>query len=74
MDTTLIESEKALKALANALGELKSDIVRDAMAPKTVVREMAQNQLIDDVDFWLCAIDQRNLSSHTFNCRLSRSP
>jgi nucleotidyltransferase substrate binding protein (TIGR01987 family) len=35
-------------------------------APKTVVREMAQNGLISDVSFWLQAIDQRNLSSHTY--------
>ena len=36
-------------------------------APKHIVREMAQNQLIADVDIWLKAIDQRNLSSHTYN-------
>jgi nucleotidyltransferase substrate binding protein (TIGR01987 family) len=35
-------------------------------APKQVVREMAQNQLIRDVEFWLKSIDQRNLSSHTY--------
>jgi nucleotidyltransferase substrate binding protein (TIGR01987 family) len=38
----------------------------NSTAPKTVVREMAQNQLINDVEFWLNAIDQRNLSSHTY--------
>ncbi len=36
-------------------------------APKEVIREMAQNNLIDEVEFWLKAIDQRNLSSHTYN-------
>lgn len=36
-------------------------------APKQVIREMAQNQLITDVDLWLSAIDHRNLSSHTYN-------
>jgi nucleotidyltransferase substrate binding protein (TIGR01987 family) len=36
-------------------------------APKQVIREMAQNNLIDDVDIWLRAIDERNLSSHTYN-------
>ena len=36
-------------------------------APKQVIREMAQNGWIQDVDFWLKAIDQRNLSSHTYN-------
>ena len=36
-------------------------------APKQVIREMAQNALIDDVDIWLKSIDQRNLSSHTYN-------
>ena len=40
-------------------------------APKTVIREMAQNQLIDDLDFWLKAIDQRNLSSHTYREQLA---
>lgn len=36
-------------------------------APKQVIREMAQNGLIDDVDIWLQAIDERNNSSHTYN-------
>lgn len=36
-------------------------------APKQIVREMAQNSLIDDVDLWLKAIDERNRSSHTYN-------
>ena len=36
-------------------------------APKQVIREMAQSEYIDDVEFWLNAIDQRNLSSHTYN-------
>lgn len=40
-------------------------------APKSVIREMAQNQLIDQVDFWLRAIDQRNLSSHTYKEELA---
>jgi nucleotidyltransferase substrate binding protein (TIGR01987 family) len=42
-----------------------------ATAPKQVVREMAQAGLIDDVEFWLKAIDQRNLSSHTYNEKLA---
>jgi nucleotidyltransferase substrate binding protein (TIGR01987 family) len=40
-------------------------------APKQVVREMAQNKLIQDVDIWLVAIDQRNISSHTYNEELA---
>jgi nucleotidyltransferase substrate binding protein (TIGR01987 family) len=36
-------------------------------APKQVIREMAQNSLIDDPEKWLLAIDKRNLSSHTYN-------
>jgi nucleotidyltransferase substrate binding protein (TIGR01987 family) len=40
-------------------------------APKQVVREMAQNELIADVDFWLRAIDYRNLSVHTYNQQLA---
>ena len=40
-------------------------------APKQVLREMAQNGLIEDLDFWLNAIDQRNLSSHTYRERLA---
>ena len=42
-----------------------------ATAPKQVVREMAQSGLIENVEFWLKAIDQRNLSSHTYNERLA---
>lgn len=40
-------------------------------APKQVVREMAQNGFIEDVGFWLKSIDQRNLSSHTYNEELA---
>ncbi len=38
----------------------------NSTAPKQVIREMAQNQFIDDMTFWLKAIDQRNLSAHTY--------
>ena len=40
-------------------------------APKQVIREMAQSGLIDDASLWLEAIDQRNLSSHTYNEELA---
>jgi nucleotidyltransferase substrate binding protein (TIGR01987 family) len=42
-----------------------------ASAPKQVVREMAQNNYIDDVELWLKAIDQRNLTAHTYNADLA---
>ena len=41
-------------------------------APKQVIREMGQAELITDVSHWLVAIDQRNLSSHTYNEDLAR--
>ncbi len=40
-------------------------------APKQVIREMAQSGFISDVEFWLKAIDQRNLSSHTYREQLA---
>ena len=36
-------------------------------SPKQVIREMAQNNYINDPEIWLTAIDQRNLSVHTYN-------
>jgi nucleotidyltransferase substrate binding protein (TIGR01987 family) len=36
-------------------------------APKEVVREMARANLIPDPIIWLNAIDNRNLTSHTYN-------
>jgi len=42
-----------------------------ATAPKQVIREMAQNGFIEDIEFWLKSIDQRNLSSHTYNEKLA---
>jgi nucleotidyltransferase substrate binding protein (TIGR01987 family) len=36
-------------------------------APKQVVREMAQNGYIDDVQVWFDALEKRNLTSHTYN-------
>lgn len=56
--------ELAWKSAKKVMGTASS-------APKTVVREMAQNSLIDDADFWLEAIDQRNLSSHTYKEQLA---
>jgi len=44
----------------------------DTSAPKPVIREMGQAGLISDVVLWLQAIDQRNLSSHTYNEDLAR--
>lgn len=38
-----------------------------ASAPKQVVREMYRAGLIEDVELWLVAIDQRNMTSHTYN-------
>jgi len=40
-------------------------------APKQVVREMIQNDLIENVEIWLQAIDERNNSSHTYNEELA---
>lgn len=36
------------------------------VAPKDVVREMAQSGYIENIELWLNAIDMRNLSSHTY--------
>jgi len=36
-------------------------------APKQLVREMAQESLIDDIELWFSALEGRNLSSHTYN-------
>ena len=40
-------------------------------APKTVIREMARNGLLEDVEFWLQAIENRNLSAHTYKEELA---
>lgn len=91
MSVSIVELEKVVMALAEALKLPKNDIVRDASvqrfkfcvelswknakkvmgtstsAPKDVIREMAQAGYISDVQAWLKAIDQRNLSAHTYN-------
>lgn len=41
-------------------------------APKQVVREMAQNGFITNIETWLIAIDYRNLSAHTYNEDLAK--
>lgn len=40
-------------------------------APKDVIREMAQNSYINDVEIWIEAINMRNLSSHTYKEELA---
>ena len=49
----------------------KKQMGTSTTAPKQVIREMAQNGLIEDVDLWLESINQRNLSSHTYNEELA---
>ena len=44
-----------------------------AVAPKQVNREMAQSGLIENVEFWLRSIDQKNLSLYTYNEKLAES-
>jgi nucleotidyltransferase substrate binding protein (TIGR01987 family) len=36
-------------------------------APKQVIREMAQNGYIEDVQVWFDALEKRNQTSHTYN-------
>jgi nucleotidyltransferase substrate binding protein (TIGR01987 family) len=36
-------------------------------APKQVIREMAQNGYVEDVQIWFEAIEKRNQTSHTYN-------
>jgi nucleotidyltransferase substrate binding protein (TIGR01987 family) len=36
-------------------------------APKQVIREMAQNGYIDNVELWFDFLEDRNLSSHTYD-------
>lgn len=40
-------------------------------APKDVIREMAQNFYIENIDVWLKSIDMRNISSHTYKENLA---
>lgn len=44
----------------------KKTMGTNSSAPKEVIREMAQNAYIINVDLWLKAVDMRNLSSHTY--------
>lgn len=44
----------------------KKLMATSSTVPKTVLREMAQQSLIADVDKWLSYIEARNLSSHTY--------
>lgn len=49
----------------------KKTMGSSSTAPKEVIREMAQNLYIADISLWLKAIDERNLSSHTYNEELA---
>jgi len=51
--------ELAWKTAKKKLGTLST-------GPKVIIREMAQQKLIDDVDKWFDYLEARNLSSHTY--------
>ncbi|MCB0370138.1 MAG: nucleotidyltransferase substrate binding protein [Bdellovibrionales bacterium] len=42
-----------------------------SVAPKDIIREMAQSGYIDNPEEWILAIDMRNLSSHTYKEELA---
>lgn len=52
--------ELAWKSAKKALG-------LSATAPKIIVRDLAQQGLIDDPNIWFTLIDARNRSSHSYN-------
>ncbi len=45
----------------------KKSLGLSAMAPKVVIREMAQAGVIDDPNRWFDYLEARNLSSHSYN-------
>jgi nucleotidyltransferase substrate binding protein (TIGR01987 family) len=45
----------------------KKSMGTSTASPKQVIREMAQSGYIDNIDIWLQALDQRNLSVHTYS-------
>lgn len=95
MAVIIVELQKAVKKLEEALAQPKNEFIRDSTiqrfefsielawktskrimgtatsAPKDVIREMAQNGYIQNIDVWLKAIDMRNLSSHTYKEELA---
>jgi hypothetical protein len=74
MAVSLPEFSKALVSLEEALTvekTAKKAMGTSTTAPKQVIREMAQSGFIEDVEFWLQSIDQRNLSPHTYNQKLA---
>jgi nucleotidyltransferase substrate binding protein (TIGR01987 family) len=40
-------------------------------SPRQVIRELAQSGLIDDPEFWFLALENRNLSSHSYKEELA---
>lgn len=46
---------------------LKKKMGTASVAPKSVLREAAAQGLISNIDMWFDFVDDRNLSSHTYN-------
>lgn len=46
---------------------LKKKMGTTSVAPKAIIREAATQGIISDPEKWLYFIDQRNLTSHTYN-------
>lgn len=57
--------ELAWKTSAKILGSTST-------TAKPVLREMAQNKLIDDVQLWFNLIEARNKSSHTYDKEVAK--
>ena len=50
----------------------KKKMGSDSIAPKVIVREMAQQRLIEDPELWIQFVNARNESSHTYKEDVAR--
>lgn len=50
----------------------KKTLGLSATAPKVVIREMAQQNVISDPEYWFSLLEARNLSSHTYREDLAK--
>ena len=95
MAVSVMEFQRAVTRLQDALRQEKNEFIRDSViqrfefcvelawktakkqmgsasgAPKTVIREMAQEGLIAEPKIWFSYLEARNLSSHTYQEELA---
>jgi nucleotidyltransferase substrate binding protein (TIGR01987 family) len=73
IDATIQRFEYTIELFWKLLKRVLQSLGREVVYPKDILREAYAGKLIGDEDIWLQMLQDRNLTSHTYNEELADS-